>query len=75
MLKKILIGAFIFFIGFTIKNVRNGEKMILEDILLLAGVALVVFAFKEWVEVPYDWDKHKNKNKDKDKNKEKKNLN
>lgn len=73
MLKKILIGASLMVLGFVIKDIRNGEGMVLENILIYGGVALAVIAFKEWVEVPYDWDKHKNKNKDKDK--EKKNLN
>lgn len=73
MLKKILIGALLFFIGFTIKDIKNGEKIHWEESIILLVFALGMFAFKEWVEVPYDWEKHKNKNKDKDK--EKKNLN
>ncbi|MCM3611637.1 hypothetical protein M4S82_10265 [Planococcus sp. MERTA32b] len=71
MLKKILIGAALMALGFIIKDLRSGEELALELILVYGGVALAFIAFKEWVEVPYDWDKHKNKDKDK----EKKNLN
>lgn len=71
MLKKILIGAALFTVGFIIKDLRSGEEVLLENILIYGGFALAVIAFKEWVEVPYDWDKHKNKNKDK----ERENLN
>ena len=70
MLKKILIGAALMVLGLIMKDIRNGEGMVLENILIYGGIALGVIAFKEWVEVPYDWDKHKNKDKDK----EKKNL-
>ncbi|WP_282020110.1 hypothetical protein [Planomicrobium okeanokoites] len=70
MLKKILIGAALMVLGFIMKDIRNSEGMVLENILIYGGIALGVVAFKEWVEVPYDWDKHKNKDKDK----EKKNL-
>ncbi|WP_084242924.1 hypothetical protein [Planomicrobium okeanokoites] len=70
MLKKILIGAALMVLGFIMKDIRNSEGMVLENILIYGGIALAVIAFKEWVEVPYDWDKDKNKDKDK----EKKNL-
>ncbi len=69
MLKKILIGAALMVLGFIMKDIRNGEGMVLENILIYGGIALGVIAFKEWVEVPYDWDKHKNKDKDREKKK------
>lgn len=65
MVRKIVLAAAIFFIGFTIKDIKAGETIYLEERIILFVFALGVFAFKEWVEIPYDWDKHTNKGKEK----------
>ena len=64
MLKKGLIAAVIFFVGVTLKGIKAEGHIIWSDSLFAFAVGFVVFTFKEWVEVPYDWDKHKNKNKE-----------
>ena len=65
MLKKGLIAAVIFYVGYTLKDIKSGEKIYWEDSIMLLVIAVVIFIFAEWVAVPYEWDKHKNKNKDK----------
>lgn len=64
MYKKILLGAAIFFVVFTIKTYKSGEPVTWSDSFYLLLIAVGFFAFKEWVDIPYDWDKHKNKGKD-----------
>lgn len=62
MLKKILLGAAILFIGFVIKTVRGGEGIQWAEIAIFGVLALAVIALKEWTDIPYDWNKNKNKN-------------
>lgn len=64
MLKKILLGAAILFIGFIIKIVRGGEGIHWEEITIFAVVALAAIALKEWTDIPYDWNKNKKKDKE-----------
>lgn len=67
MLKKILITALVLFIGFTIKDLRAGEKIHWEESIGIIVFVLLFAAFKEWVDIPYDWDKHKKKKEEKSK--------
>lgn len=67
MYKKILLGAAIFFVGFTIKIYKSGDPVTWSGSVYLLLFAVGFFAFKEWVDIPYDWGKHKNKGKDKKK--------
>lgn len=66
MLKKILLGAAILFIGFVIKIILGGEGIHWDEIAIFAVLALAVIALKEWTDIPYDWNKNKNKDKDKE---------